>query len=88
MKKLLLILSAVCLFAGFLPARAAAVKLADDKPNFCLFVSPTCVHCNKLKHEYWQGLKDKYKDTVNFVELDISKDGNNLILPKRPKHTA
>lgn len=84
MKKVLLWVIGILLLAGNFGAQAA-VQLAQDKPNFCLFVSPTCVHCNKLKHEYWQGLKDKYKDTVNFVELDISKDGNNLIFAETAK---
>ena len=50
-----------------------------EKVDFVLFVSPTCVHCNKLKREYWPVLKEKYKDTVNFIEYDITVPGNNLI---------
>lgn len=50
-----------------------------EKVDFVLFVSPTCVHCNKLKHEYWPELKKKYKDLVNFKEYDITVPGNNLI---------
>ncbi len=85
MKKIAYFLALAAFFVtSGLPVRAE-VQLAEDKPNFCLFVSPTCVHCNKLKHEYWQGLKAKYKDTVNFVELDISKDGNNLIFADTAK---
>lgn len=84
MKKIVSLFGGILLFLSGLPAWAS-VQLAQDKPNFCLFVSPTCVHCNKLKHEYWQQLKDKYKDTVNFVELDISKDGNNLIFVETAK---
>jgi len=51
----------------------------NEKVDFVLFVSPTCVHCNKLKREYWPVLKEKYKDTVNFIEYDITVPGNNLI---------
>ena len=52
---------------------------AEEKVDFALFVSPTCVHCNKLKREYWPLLKEKYKDTVRFTEYDITVPGNNLI---------
>ncbi len=51
----------------------------EEKVDFVLFVSPTCVHCNKLKREYWPVLKKKYKDTVHFIEYDITVPGNNLI---------
>ena len=52
---------------------------AQDKVEYVLFVSPSCVHCNKLKREYWQGLKEKYKDTVHFTEYDITIPENNLL---------
>jgi cytochrome c biogenesis protein CcdA len=58
---------------------------AQEKVEFALFVSPTCVHCNKLKAEYWPQLKEKYKDIVNFTEYDISADGNNLIFAETAK---
>ena len=58
---------------------------AQEKVEFALFVSPTCVHCNKLKAEYWPQLKEKYKDTVNFTEYDVSVDGNNLVLSETAK---
>ncbi len=51
---------------------------AADKVEFALFVSPSCVHCNKLKAEYWGKLKDKYKDTVHFTEYDITTAQGNL----------
>lgn len=62
-----------------------AVVQAQEKVEFALFVSPTCVHCNKLKAEYWPQLKEKYKDTVHFTEYDISVDGNNLIFVETAK---
>ncbi len=49
------------------------------KVEYVLFVSPSCVHCNKLKHEYWDGLKAKYKDTVHFTEYDLSVPENSLL---------
>ena len=85
MKKILrVLLGAVLLLCGVAAAQAE-VKLAEDKPNFVLFVSPSCVHCNKLKAEYWPGLKEQYKDSVNFIELDISQGGNNLIFAETAK---
>ncbi|MBE6420643.1 MAG: hypothetical protein E7027_00620 [Elusimicrobium sp.] len=62
-----------------------AVVQAQEKVEFALFVSPTCVHCNRLKAEYWPQLKEKYKDTVHFTEYDISVDGNNLIFVETAK---
>ena len=85
MKKILrVLLGAVLLLCGVAAAQAE-VKLAEDKPNFVLFVSPSCVHCNKLKAEYWPGLKEQYKDSVNFIELDISQGGNNIIFAETAK---
>ena len=52
---------------------------AQEKVEYVLFVSPSCVHCNKLKQEYWGALKEKYKDTVNFTEYDLSVPANNLL---------
>lgn len=85
MKKILRVLLGAVLLLGGAAAAQAEVKLAEDKPNFVLFVSPSCVHCNKLKAEYWQGLKEQYKDSVNFIELDISQGGNNLIFAETAK---
>lgn len=73
MKKFVLLCS---ILAGFF---VSALAQEAEKVNFVLFVSPTCVHCNKLKHEYWPVLKEKYKDSVNFTEYDITVPGNNLI---------
>lgn len=56
-----------------------------QKVEFALFVSPTCVHCNNLKREYWPQLKEKYKDTVHFTEYDLSVDGNHLIFMETAK---
>lgn len=85
MKKNLRVLLGAVLLLGGAAAAQAEVKLAEDKPNFVLFVSPSCVHCNKLKAEYWPGLKEQYKDSVNFIELDISQGGNNLIFAETAK---
>lgn len=71
MKKIILACVAL-LFAGALFAQT-------PKPEFVLFAHPSCVHCNKLKSEYWPKLKEKYKDTVNFTEYDISVPENNLL---------
>ena len=70
MKKIL-----CCLLVTF----AALTAFAAEKVEYVLFVSPSCVHCNKLKHEYWDSLKEKYKDTVNFTEYDLSVPENNLL---------
>jgi len=78
MKKLFVL---IALAAGVFPAWAAEA----EKVEFALFVSPTCVHCNKLKREYLPQLKEKYKDTVHFTEYDISADGNNLIFMETAK---
>lgn len=85
MKKILRVLLGAVLLVGGAAAAQAEVKLAEDKPNFVLFVSPSCVHCNKLKAEYWPGLKEQYKDSVNFIELDISQGGNNIIFAETAK---
>lgn len=85
MKKILRVLLGAVLLLGGAAAAQAEVKLAEDKPNFVLFVSPSCVHCNKLKAEYWPGLKEQYKDSVNFIELDISQGGNNIIFAETAK---
>lgn len=78
MKKLFAVLLLVFCAAGLF-AQAA------EKVEFALFVSPTCVHCNKLKREYWPTLKEKYKDTVHFTEYDLSVDGNHLIFMETAK---
>lgn len=85
MKKILRVLLGAVLLLGGAAAAQAEVKLSEDKPNFVLFVSPSCVHCNKLKAEYWPGLKEQYKDSVNFIELDISQGGNNIIFAETAK---
>ncbi|MBR4592013.1 MAG: hypothetical protein IKO35_02255 [Elusimicrobiaceae bacterium] len=66
--------------AGWLEAAAGSGKV-----EFALFVSPACVHCNKLKQEYWGTLKQKYQDKVHFTEYDITKDGNHLIFAQTAK---
>jgi len=71
MKKIILACVAF-LFAGALFAQS-------PEPEFVLFAHPSCVHCNKLKSEYWPKLKEKYKDKVHFTEYDISVPENNLL---------
>lgn len=58
---------------------------ATEKVEFALFVSPTCVHCNKLKREFWDQLKQKYQDRVHFTEYDITQEGNHLIFQETAK---
>ena len=49
-----------------------AVVQAQEKVEFALFVSPTCVHCNRLKAEYWPQLKEKYKDQIEVkIALEV-----------------
>ncbi len=67
------------LFCCLLITFAALTAFAAEKVEYVLFVSPSCVHCNKLKHEYWDTLKEKYKDTVNFTEYDLSVPENNML---------
>lgn len=71
-------------FILFLCASAGFAQNAQ-KVEFALFVSPTCVHCNHLKREYWPQLKEKYKDTVHFTEYDLSVDGNHLVFIETAK---
>lgn len=83
MKKVLVALSLLSIFLwGQMPSFAQS---SSEKVEFALFLSPTCVHCNKLKKEYLGKLKEKYKDTVHFTEYDISKDGNHLIFMQTAK---
>lgn len=70
------------LFACAAVLFVAAVCFAQEKVEFALFVSPTCVHCNKLKHEYWGSLQDKFKETVHFTEYDISTPQGSLAFQK------
>ncbi len=60
----------------------ATAAFAQEKVEFALFVSPTCVHCNKLKREYWPTLKEKYKDSVHFTEYNINTPQGNLIFQR------
>lgn len=78
MRKILLPLLGV-LVCVLSPVLAVAQPVAEPQVEFALFVSPTCVHCNKLKQEYWGQLKEKYKNAVHFTEYDITQDGNHLI---------
>lgn len=70
---------------GLIGLAISAWAQEEEKVDFVLFVSPTCVHCNKLKREYWPVLKEKYKDSVNFIEYDITVPGNNLVFSDTAK---
>ena len=69
----------------FLLFWASGVWAAAQKADFAVFVSPTCIHCKHFENEYLPVLQEKYKDTVNFLIYDISKDGNNLKLQETAK---
>lgn len=66
----------------FFLAAVAGFAQTAEKIEFVLFVSPTCVHCNKLKSEYWGSLKEKYKDTVYFTEYDVTTPQGSLVFQK------
>ena len=70
-KRILILLSFLIVLAGSAWAQA--------KVEYVLFVSPSCVHCNKLKREYWDKLKEKYEDTVHFTEYDLTVPENNIL---------
>ncbi|WP_458401568.1 hypothetical protein [Candidatus Avelusimicrobium sp.] len=53
---------------------------AQEKVDFAIFVSPTCVHCKNFENEYLPVLQEQYKDSVNFIIYDVSKENNNLLL--------
>ena len=80
MKKWLFTFAAVLALTSFGYASKSA-----PKADFAIFVSPSCVHCQHFKNEYLPVLTEKYKDKVNFVIYDVSKDGNNLILQQTAK---
>lgn len=84
MKKVLL---AVVLSFSFLTGTEAlfAQQQAEEKIEFALFVSPTCIHCARLKQEYVPVLKEQYKDTVKFVEYNMVEEGNNIIFADTAK---
>lgn len=81
MKKLFLL---IVLFASAGVSLWAQTE-RQEPVEFALFVSPTCVHCNKLKQEYWDKLQAKYPANVHFTMYDISQDGNNLIFMQTAK---
>ena len=81
MKKLFLL---IVLFASAGVSLWAQTE-RQEPVEFALFVSPTCVHCNKLKQEYWDKLQAKYPGNVHFTMYDISQDGNNLIFMQTAK---
>ena len=82
MKKLFIFsfLLVVFLLGGFLPAAAT-----QEKVEVALFLSPYCVHCNKLKKEYLGKLKEKYKEVAHFTEYDITQEGNHFIFMETAK---
>ena len=73
---------AVCLA---LCAASVALWAAPQKVDFAVFVSPTCIHCKHFENEYLPVLQEKYKDSVNFLVYDISRDNNNLRLQETAK---
>ena len=82
MKKLFILSALLISFlSGGLPGWAAG----QEKVEVALFLSPYCVHCNKLKKEYLGKLKEKYKDVAHFTEYDITQDGNHLIFVETAK---
>lgn len=60
----------------FLPLAA----FAQSKPDVYIFTSPTCGHCIKFKKDFYPELRKKYNKKVNFMEMDTSKEANNLKL--------
>ena len=44
---------------------------AQEKVDFAIFVSPTCVHCKNFENEYLPVLQEQYKDSVNFIIYDV-----------------
>ncbi|MDR0953572.1 MAG: hypothetical protein LBM71_05305 [Elusimicrobiota bacterium] len=81
MKKLLAFLF---LFTSFLlPVMASAAEQnqqTQGKIDAYVFTAPSCIHCIKMKKEFLPQLKKKYKDRVNFIELDVTTQANNLRL--------
>ena len=73
------------LVLAFLLLLACGVWAQPQKADFVVFISPTCIHCKHFENEYLPVLQEKYKDTVNFIIYDISKDGNNLKLQQTAK---
>ena len=69
-------------FVALLFVALSGFAQSSEPVEFALFVSPTCVHCNKLKSEYWGTLKEKYKDSVHFTEYDVTTSRGNLIFQK------
>ena len=86
MKKIIGVLASIGLVGWLsLPPVMAQPAVPAEKVEFVLFVSPTCVHCNKLKREYWDKLQQKYKDRVHFTMYDITQEGNHLIFMETAK---
>lgn len=75
----------VSLLVGLLAAHSGLWAAPAEKIDFALFVSPSCIHCNRLKQEYLPELKEKYKDTVNFIEYNIMEEGNSIIFADTSK---
>lgn len=77
------ILGFVCvfLFSSF----SFAENGTKEKLEVQIFHSPYCFHCLKMKSEYLPKLKEKYKDNVEFVELDITNYANSFVLDKVAK---
>jgi cytochrome c biogenesis protein CcdA len=50
----------------------------ENKPQVTFFYSLHCQKCLQLKREFLVTIKDKYKDKLEWKELDINADPNNL----------
>lgn len=58
----------------------AAVTVANAKKlEAVIFTAPYCGHCQRLKKEFMQDFKQQFKDTVTFIEYDITQEGNNIV---------
>ncbi|MFH1771759.1 MAG: hypothetical protein ABH872_02990 [Candidatus Omnitrophota bacterium] len=73
MKKIIIFI--LLLLTGF-----TFTSYAKDKLQVTLFYSPHCKFCLRLKKEFFPKLLDKYKDSIEFKELDIDADEKNLAL--------
>ncbi|MDP2923415.1 MAG: hypothetical protein Q8O30_06830 [Candidatus Omnitrophota bacterium] len=64
----------------FLLLAAPLSTYCVDKPAITLFHSDRCKKCLKLKEEFLPAVKEKYKDKVEWKDLNIDNNQKNLIL--------
>lgn len=50
---------------------------AAEKVKVFVFVSPTCVHCIKMKQDFMPQFKNRVSDMAEIIEIDTSK--NNIL---------